>query len=80
MLGRLQMSIDQCIQVYSKMSEDIFTAKIRILGKKVDALRGKPWFDAAKLEVALRKVTKTHCGDETASLINSTDINPKCKV
>lgn len=80
MLGRLQMSVDQCIQVYSKMSKDIFADSFRLLGRTGNALRGKPWFEASKLEEALRQVIREYAGHDEAPLVDPRERNPQCKV
>lgn len=74
------MSVDQCIKVYTKMSKDIFSDTFRVLGKKGNAIRGKAWFSASKLERTLREVIQTYTGDDEATLVNASEMNPKCKV
>ncbi|KAL6414132.1 hypothetical protein AUP68_00648 [Ilyonectria robusta] len=83
MLGRLQMDVDSCIKTYCSLAEDIFPEDKRILlsqRKKLDFVRGKPWFDAKSLEKSLQDVIKQALGDPTALMIDPENTLPKCKV
>jgi hypothetical protein len=52
MLGRLRMSIDECIYEYQKLAPNIFVKRKRQRGflKIPTAALGKPWFDGKNLQ------------------------------
>jgi hypothetical protein len=55
MLGRLEMTVDQCITAYDKLAEEVFSEKLRSSPFDMKG-RLKARFDAAKLERAILKV------------------------
>jgi hypothetical protein len=55
MLGRLEMSVDDCISAYIKLMEDVFGKKSRRLPVSW-SLATKSKFDSAKLKDAIDKV------------------------
>jgi len=56
MLGRLKMSIDECINAYTELSEDVFHRKRQIpMGLRGD-LRER--YDSEALELAVKKILK----------------------
>lgn len=57
MLGRLGMSVDECIRVYQKMAEWAFTRKRT--AKSI--LPSAPKFSANALEAAMREAVKEFC-------------------
>lgn len=62
MLGRLRMSIEDCIQTYAKLGEEVFGEQ-----------RGFPHeelFDAERLKIAIQSVIETHTGDKNAPLLD----------
>ncbi|KAI4738404.1 phospholipase, patatin family protein [Aureobasidium sp. EXF-12298] len=64
MLGRLEMSIDECIKAYTDLSEDVFHKKRRIpTGIKGDL---KERYDSGALELAVKKILKQRNLDENA--------------
>ncbi|KIM83298.1 hypothetical protein PILCRDRAFT_439377 [Piloderma croceum F 1598] len=60
MLGRLQMSVDECIRAYKKVAEKAFTPKA------VLQLPGRPTgaFSASALEDAIKQVIADQCKEE----------------
>ena len=60
MLGRLGMSVDQCLRAYKKMAEKAFTLKWGLY------LPANPSgaFSAAALEEAIKVVIRDQCQDE----------------
>lgn len=75
MLGRLQMTVDNCIHAYTSLSDSVFEKKSRrvtIKGK----LQGR--FDAAELERAVKKILVERGFDENALLKDAPDA--PCKV
>lgn len=74
MLGRLEMSIEACIEAYSDMMDGVFNK----VGHRVGLwgnVKGR--FDTAALEKAIRKVVKDSGRPETTKM---RDPNAKCKV
>ncbi|KAK4170949.1 hypothetical protein QBC36DRAFT_295822 [Triangularia setosa] len=75
MLGRLHMTVDDCIHAYASLSDSVFEKKSRrvtIKGK----LQGR--FDAAELERAVKKILVDRGFDENALLKDAPDA--PCKV
>jgi patatin-like phospholipase/acyl hydrolase len=58
MLGRLGMSIDECIKTYESVGGQVFGRKIRggKFGKMVKGLRGEAFYDIEILQEEVRKV------------------------
>jgi patatin-like phospholipase/acyl hydrolase len=74
MLGRLRMSVNECIEAYTLLSDKIFEKKshrININGK----LQGR--FDASKLESVIKDLVGK-CGLREDALLK--DVNATCKV
>lgn len=74
MLGRLRMTIDECIDAYTSLSDRVFEKKshrVRINGE----LRGR--FDAVELERTIKKVLVARGLSEDALL---KDVDAPCKV
>jgi hypothetical protein len=66
MLGRLKMSIDECIKAYRDLSKDIFHKKRRIpMNVKGDL---KERYDSKALESAVKKILKERNLDEDVLL------------
>ena len=55
MLGRLRMSLDECIAEYADLSEKVFSEK---------KLIPKEMFKASNLEAAVKSVIKKKLGDD----------------
>lgn len=75
MLGRLRMTIDECIEAYSSLSDKVFEKKyhrVSITGK----IQGR--FDAVALEQAVKQILVNRGLNEDALLKDSPDA--ACKV
>ena len=75
MLGRLRMTVDDCINAYTSLSDKVFEKKshrVNIKGK----LQGR--FDAAELERAVKKILADRGFDENTLFKESPDVS--CKV
>lgn len=76
MLGRLEMSVDKCIESYSELAADVF-------GKKAHrfpiTFKGgaQSRFESARLEKAIRKVVEK-AGASGTDLFND-GTEPRCK-
>ncbi|KAG6916206.1 hypothetical protein DXG01_007836 [Tephrocybe rancida] len=77
MLGRLQMTIPECIEVYTSLASDIFSASFLERGKNF-ATTGA-YYKKDKFEAGLKKIIKEKTGNENASMLDP-DPNNKCKV
>ncbi|KAF5360636.1 hypothetical protein D9756_004637 [Leucocoprinus leucothites] len=76
MLGRLRMTIDQCIKAYERLSTQIFGAS---MARKVeDVIHTGARYSASALENAVKEIVKQYTGDEEA-LMRDTSESP-CKV
>lgn len=65
MLGRLEMSVDQCIDAYSELAADVFGEKLHRLPVTIKgAVQSR--FDSGKLENAIRNVVAQSGASETA--------------
>lgn len=65
MLGRLEMSVDECIDAYSELAADVFGAKLhRLPATFKGGVQSR--FDSARLERAIRKVVAQSGASETA--------------
>jgi len=74
MLGRLQMTVEECIKAYTSLSDKVFEKKghrVNIKGK----LQGR--FDAGELERAVKEILRKHGFKEDALL---KDVEAPCKV
>ena len=76
MLGRLRMTVDECNDAYTSLSDRVFEEKshrVNIKGK----LRGR--FDAAELERAVKEILAA-CGIGEDALLKDIDVPAKCKL
>ena len=76
MLGRLEMSIDDCIDAYSNMMDKVFKKKAKRL-KLNGELQAR--FDTAELERCIKFVVKTYGMGRDENLLMQ-DHKLKCKV
>lgn len=74
MLGRLKMSIKECIDNYNEVMVKVFP---KVVSGAWNAGGGSR-YEASKLEKAIREVVKKQLGNEEALLFDSSD-NP-CKM
>lgn len=58
MLGRLRMTVGECIQAYDKVGQAAFTPKQRFISLPA---RPKGAFSATALEGAIKQVVREHC-------------------
>ena len=74
MLGRLRMTVDECIAAYTSLSDRVFEKKghrVNIKGK----IQGR--FDADELERAIKQILRD-CGVGEDALLK--DVEARCKV
>ncbi|KAF4964394.1 hypothetical protein FSARC_7659 [Fusarium sarcochroum] len=79
MLGRLRMSIADCIKKYEELSDDVFKPKrqLNIFGKAKDIWKLDGAFDALELEAATKIVIQYAGMDSEDKLVEH---DPQCKV
>ena len=75
MLGRLRMSVDDCIKVYTEMSDSIFTKQKHRVNIKGDI---QARFDTAALESAVKRAIRNASFKDNDLLYNSDPA--QCKV
>ncbi|KAH9207553.1 acyl transferase/acyl hydrolase/lysophospholipase, partial [Leptodontidium sp. 2 PMI_412] len=81
MLGRLRMSIDNCIQVFRHISETVFKQRPSWLARVRGALlTGQPFFEAGRLEEAIRDVLTTRGFGEDDMLCEAENSNCKANI
>lgn len=79
MLGRLQMTIDECLLEYERTGEAVFGKSISSskLGKLFKGASGSAFYDIKKLQEQIRNVVLSRGLDVGQSF---TEENPACKV
>ncbi|KAJ3516977.1 hypothetical protein NLJ89_g797 [Agrocybe chaxingu] len=75
MLGRLKMSVDECIEAYEKLASKIFNAGIMSQAGSASASGAR--YSATVLEEAIKEVVKTYAHDPDAPMRDPED---GCKV
>jgi len=75
MLGRLEMTVDECIEAYLSLSDEIFQKKAHRLNVR-GSIQGR--FDSKKLEDAIKEVVRKRKLPENTLLRNKEDV--RCKV
>lgn len=75
MLGRLQMTIDECIQKYNEFMRDVF--KQGFFGKNARLATQGEFYDASELESVVKKLIREKLGRDDVKLL---DENGPCKM
>jgi hypothetical protein len=75
MLGRLQMSVDDCIDAYSNLSASVFRKESHRVGWKGN-VKGR--FSSNELENAIKHIIESQGLNQDAGLMDAE--NAKCKV
>ncbi|THY67593.1 hypothetical protein D6C94_10581 [Aureobasidium pullulans] len=75
MLGRLEMSVDECIEKYKDFMKKVFAVSWR---NKVRTLTDGAKYDETVLESCIKEVVKEKLGDEDAKLLD--DREEACKI
>jgi len=74
------MSIDECIMVFRHVSESVFKENPSTLFRALDGILGKPYFNASKLEEAIKDVLTTQGLDKDAKFCEEGKSRGSCKV
>lgn len=78
MLGRLRMTIPECIEIFKHISKSVFGDNPGIFRRLVKQIAGRPFFNAQALEKAIKDLL-TARGIDLDTLFKESD-DPKCKV
>jgi len=73
MLGRLRMTVQECIEVFRNISRDVFGSTPGLLSKVFDGARGKPFFKGERLEQVVKDILKARGLDQDTLLKESRD-------
>ena len=76
MLGRLKMSVKECIAEYEVVMKEVFPAGA---WKTVRFARGKAFYDEKPLENAIKRIVAKKLNDSDAKLLDEDESNP-CKM
>lgn len=79
MLGRLRMSVADCIEAYKHLSKEIFTpahSSANVAGKAVDFLKAKGRFRSEPLERCIKEILKKHNLSEDELMIDQNPDSP----
>ena len=86
MLGRLEMNVQECIDAYINLSEQVFVRKkskmqyIPVAGNAWAKWSMKSGFDSSKLEEAIKAITQNYDKVHDSNAQLKTDIDPRCRV
>ncbi|KAE9377601.1 hypothetical protein N431DRAFT_541303 [Stipitochalara longipes BDJ] len=78
MLGRLRMTIPECIEIFKHISKSVFGDNPGMFRRVAKQMAGKPFFNAQALEKAIKELLTARGIDPDALFKESDD--PKCKV
>ena len=82
MLGRLEMTVQDCIDAYIRLSELVFVPKRSRL--PIDKLRAKWYmkerFDSQKLKEAIKTIVAKYDKSKDPNVMLRIDPEPRCRV
>jgi predicted acylesterase/phospholipase RssA len=78
MLGRLRMTIDECIEVFQHVSETVFGDIPGTFSRLIGGLSGKPFFKADRLEKVVKELLISR-GVDPDTLLKDSE-HARCKV
>lgn len=76
MLGRLKMTVDECISAYADLSDEVFQKKHHRVNIRAGGIQGR--FDSSALERAFKEIIVSRGFDEDELLFDNHD--GACKV
>ncbi len=79
MLGRLHMTVDECIEVYERLGKEVFGKPVGgQLGRIIRGMAGSPFYELADLQRHMRNIIEKK-GIASSELFAEKE-QPKCKV
>jgi len=78
MLGRLRMTIPECIEIFKHISKSVFGENPGTFRRLAKQIAGRPFFNAQALEKAIKELLTARGIDSDTLFKESND--PKCKV
>lgn len=82
MLGRLRMTLDECLEAYTELARTIFKPKrykYDVFNRARDLLSAKERFNSSKLEHVVKDIIRERTGNENTSLHEPSE-SSACKV
>ncbi|KAF0325675.1 hypothetical protein GQ607_007117 [Colletotrichum asianum] len=79
MLGCLRMSVDECHDVYMKLSKTIFKPKrwkCNVFSRSIDLISANERYDSAKMEELVKQIIKERTGSRNTMLQDSLQVSP----
>ncbi|KAH0443799.1 ankyrin repeat protein [Colletotrichum camelliae] len=79
MLGCLRMSVDECYEVYMKLSKTIFKPKrwkCNVFSRSIDLISANERYDSAKMEELVKQIIKERTGSRNTMLQDSLQGSP----
>ena len=83
MLGRLEMTVQECIDAYIRLSEQVFVPKksrLPIVGKLRAKWYMREGFDSEKLREAIRNIVAEYDKSKDPNVMLRIDAEPHCRV
>jgi predicted acylesterase/phospholipase RssA len=80
MLGRLRMSVNDCIEAYQRLSEKIFTpvhSNSNVAGRAVAKFKAEGKFDSEPLETTVKQMCQEHLSSESELMRDDDKDAPK---
>ena len=79
MLGRLRMTIDECLRLYTEIGKNVFGKRQSIVGKVAKGLFSSPFCDIKVFQKQIKDIIKTSSTTQEESFCE-TEENPSCRV
>ena len=83
MLGRLEMTVQECIDAYIRLSEQVFVPKkswVPVVGNLRAQWYMKEKFDSAKLKEAIQNIVAGYDKSKDPNAMLRIDAEPPCRV
>ena len=79
MLGRLRMTIDECLELYAEIGKSVFGKRPSIVGKVAKGLISSSFYDIKTFQKQIKDVIKMR-GLKKEEAFCETKENPSCRV
>ena len=83
MLGRLEMTVQECIDAYVCLSEQVFVPKrsrVPVFGTALAKWNMKEGFDSEKLKEAIKAITAKYDKSHDPNVKLKIDAEPRCRM